>query len=214
SITVVAGTLTLAGQDQEGFTSGLFAGSASGSRGNAGAIRVEVGTLAVTDGAQISSSTRGRGQGGTVTVMAADTIALGPNSNGHISGLFNKTYSSGDAGNMTVQARALVVTGGAEISGGTESSGQGGTVTVMAADTIALRGKDSEGNRSGLVNNALSGTGRAGNLLVSAPHLEMAGGVIQAASGPASRGDAGAIRVEVGTLTLTDEARISSSTQG
>ena len=50
--------------------SGLFARAREGSSGNAGALQVKAGTVLVRDGAQISSSTSGAGQGGTVTVMA------------------------------------------------------------------------------------------------------------------------------------------------
>jgi len=50
--------------------------------------------------------------------------------------------------------------------------------------------------------------------------MEMAGGLIQAASGPAcpscpvSRGDAGDIKVEVEKLVLTDGAQIGTFTRG
>src|SRR5262249_29813128 len=85
-VTEVAGQLILAEEDQDGFRSVMLALSARGSRGDAGAIRVEVGTLVVRDGARISSTTQGSGQGGMIMVRVTDTIALGPNSSSNVSG--------------------------------------------------------------------------------------------------------------------------------
>ena len=79
------------------------------SGGNAGPLVVQVGTLALTDGAQIISSTFGSGQGGTVTVVARDTITLaGQSSQGTQSGLFaSAAANSGNAGALRVGGRDL-----------------------------------------------------------------------------------------------------------
>ena len=67
-------TITLAGQNSQGTPSRLLARALEGSSGDAGAIHVEAGAVTLTEGAQISSSTSGAGQGGTVTVVARDTL--------------------------------------------------------------------------------------------------------------------------------------------
>src|SRR2546426_12812992 len=97
----------------------MQAGSGPASRGDAGAIRVEVGTLTVTDEARISSSTQGRGQGGTVMVMATDTITI----TGQNSRLATSTRGEGLGGDLTVQARQIQLTEGATITA--ESTGTG-----------------------------------------------------------------------------------------
>src|SRR5262249_39703274 len=62
--------ISIAGSDQEGNASGLFS-LAMGS-GDAGNLDVRVRQLTLTGGAQISSSTRGSGHGGTRTGAATE----------------------------------------------------------------------------------------------------------------------------------------------
>jgi hypothetical protein len=63
--------------------------------------RLEVGTLSVTDGARISGSTQGSGQGGTATVVATDTVTI----TGQNSGLSTNTLGQG--GDIPLQARQM-----------------------------------------------------------------------------------------------------------
>jgi large exoprotein involved in heme utilization and adhesion len=187
NLTVVArDTLTLAGA-----SSGLFARAEGGSSGNAGALRVEAGTLTLSGGAQISSSTFGAGQGGTVTVMARDTLTLaGESSQGNPSGLFASAErgSSGNAGALRVEAGTLTLSGGAQIGSSTRGPGQGGTIRITAADTLTLSGTSPDGLVSGIFATALGmGVGA---------------------------GDAGAVIVEARTARIAEGAQISSSTFG
>jgi filamentous hemagglutinin family protein len=193
TLTVVAqDTLTLAGASSQGTPSGLFASAERGSSGSAGALQVEAGTLTLTGGAQISSSTFGPGQGGTVTVVARDTLTLaGTSPDGRFSsGLFANAEqgSSGSAGALRVEAGTLTLTGGARISSTTFGPGQGGMVRVTATDTLTLAGTSADGTPSGIFASAL-GTG-------------------------AGAGNAGSIVVEAPRVTLTDGARLSSTTSG
>jgi large exoprotein involved in heme utilization and adhesion len=177
---------------------------------------VEAPHVTLTEGAQISSLTSGTGQGGTVRVTASDTFTLaGTSPDGRFrSGLFASTQGTGagDAGGVVVEAPRVALMGGAQISSSTSGAGQGGTVTVVARDTITLTGQSSQGNPSGVFGNALAGTGGGGMVLVSAPHIEMAGSRIQVNSAAATSGPAGNIRVEADTLRLTGGAQISSNT--
>src|SRR5262249_13404682 len=62
NLTMVArDTITLVGESQ-GFPTGLLANTQPGSSGKAGAIRVEAGSLTLTGGAAISTTTSGSGQ--------------------------------------------------------------------------------------------------------------------------------------------------------
>ena len=187
-------TLTLAGTSPDGrFLSGLFA-TARGtgvSAGNAGSVVVEAPRVTLSGGAAISSETTGPGQGGTVQVTASDTLTLaGTSPNGRSpSGLFARTTGTGagagNADSVVVKAPHVTLTEGARISSDTFGPGQGGTVRVTASDTLTLAGTSLNGGfRSGLFA-ATEGTGTAGSVVVEAPHV-----------------------------TLTEGARISSSTFG
>jgi large exoprotein involved in heme utilization and adhesion len=86
----------------------IQAGTAFGSRGNAGGATVQVGRLTLTGGAQIDTNTRGSGRGGDLTVSATDAISItGPNS-----ALFSNTFGSGDTGRMSISTPTLAMDGG------------------------------------------------------------------------------------------------------
>jgi filamentous hemagglutinin family protein len=176
--------------------------------GRARNLRLTAGSVSLDTNAVIGSRPSASGDGGQVLVQAGTVTMQG----GSVS-TATQTQSEGNAGSLVVQVGTLVLTDGAQISSSTSGSGQGGNLTVVAQGTISIAGQSSQGIRSGLFSNALAGTGQAGTLFVAAPHVEMAGGRIQAASIADSRGDAGIIRMEVGTLRLTGGAQISSLTQ-
>ena len=122
----------------------IAANSLSAQGGAAGSIQVEAGTLTLTGGAQIVSSTAGTGQGGTVSVLARDTLMLaGQDRAENRSGVFARARegSSGNAGALTVEAGTLTLTDGAQIGGSASGTGQGGTVSVLARDTLNAGGR-------------------------------------------------------------------------
>ena len=85
---------------------------------------------------------------------------------------------------------------------------------MTATDAIVISGRDSQGQPSGLFSDT-SGSGDAGSLFVSAPTLRMEdGGLIRAASLTGDSGNAGSLEVQVGRLTLSGGAQLSSSTAG
>jgi large exoprotein involved in heme utilization and adhesion len=203
---VATDTIAISGRDSQGFPSGLFSGtfgsevsSAEGS-GDAGGLSISAPRLTLSGGAQISSSARGPGRGGELTVTATDAIAIaGPGS-----GLFSNAFGSGDggrlslatplltmdagliqtggalgsfgnAGNLEVRVGRLTLTGGAQINATARGSGRGGELTVTAADAITISGRDSQGTRSGLFSGTF-GSGDAGRLSLATPLLTLSGG--------------------------------------
>ena len=84
--------------------------------GNAGTILVEVGTLTLSGGAAIGSTTAGTGQAGSITVQATGAITLA----GVDSRLDSITVGRGKAGDILVEAGTLTLTGGARIDTSTD----------------------------------------------------------------------------------------------
>jgi hypothetical protein len=85
-------------------------------------------------------------------------------------------------------------------------------VTVIATDTIAIGGSDREGNPSGLFSLAQFGTGRGGDLVLSAPTVRLEGGAISAQS--FGRGRAGDLVLTAGRLEVTGGAQLDSRATG
>ena len=207
---------------------------ATSGAGNAGNILLNVSNFSLTGGAQILSSTISEGQGGNVTLSAADSISI----SGQGTGLFSTAASTGNAGQITVTAPALApvptlamadggkisvetsgagsagsillnannfsLTGGAQVVSSTSGSGQGGSVTLTATESASFSGLG-----SGLLSTA-SSTGNAGEVTVSTPTLAMSNGAISVATSGA--GNAGNILLNVSNFSLTGGAQILSST--
>jgi large exoprotein involved in heme utilization and adhesion len=207
--------------------------------GNAGNIFVGAETMTLTGGAQIVGRSRGTGSGGTVSLAARETLTItGQDQAGVPSGLSFDTSGLGDAGRITIAAPTLRVeggtitastsgprdagridllairmtlTGGAQIVGRSSGSGRGGTVNLAATEALTISGQDQACGRSGLSFDT-SSLGNAGTIRITAPTLQVEGGTITANTTGAGAG--GTLIVEVGTLTLTGGAQLSSSTAG
>jgi filamentous hemagglutinin family protein len=227
-VLVQAGTVTLKG-------GAISTATDAHSGGNAGSLVMQVGTLTLTDGAQISSSTFGSGQGGNLTVVARDTITLvGQSSQGFSSGLFasaergssgnagalrveagaltlsggaqlsSSTFGPGHAGDIEVTASTVTVTGGAQIRSGTFDSGQGGRVTVRATEAVTLEGTSPDG--------ALASGIRVGPLGRGADNADSSGQVTSTITPDSTLGTAvtpsSTVMVEAPTVTVTGGAQI------
>jgi hypothetical protein len=190
--------IVITGRDSQGFRSGLFSNAVGegDDAGHAGALIIAAPVLQMDEG-RIAARTAGDGNAGDIEVRV-DRLALTGGAQ-----IFNGT------GN-------LVFIDGEPSFEGTGGPGQGGDLTVTAEESIVITGHDpaNASIKSGLFSNAQFGSGRAGNLFVSTPRLDMQGGLILASSERTSRGDAGNLTMEVGTLILTAGAEIDSSSRG
>ena len=112
--------------------------------GTGGTITVETGQLMVRDGAQISSTTFGLGQAGSLIIKVTESVELvgetplrqGP------SALFARVgeTATGDGGRITIETRSLVVRDGAEVSTDTFGTGRAGDLFVKASESVELLG--------------------------------------------------------------------------
>jgi large exoprotein involved in heme utilization and adhesion len=200
-------------------------------RGNAGEIEMQVGTLALSGAANISNSNDGQGQGGKVTIVATEAITLrdqarvtsnarSSGAGGQIvikasslsvtegAGIRAQTARSGNAGDIRVEVGTLTLSGGDQITNiatsttDTTTTGRAGNVTVIATEAITLAGRRTE------IASSTRGSGDGGQIVIKASSLSVTEGAgIRAQAdpvgGPIASGNAGDIRVEVGTLTLS-----------
>jgi lipopolysaccharide export system protein LptA len=146
-------------------------------------------------------------RGGTILVEAeALTLTNGAT-------VLNQPSGVLPGGDILVRAQALTLSGGSGMIAFTArgSAGDAGNVRVEA-QTVTIR----EGS---FISSATQGAGRGGQVTVTADSLVMDGrrGVpsqIAADSAPGATGDAGSVRVEAQTVTLTNGAQIQSGTAG
>jgi large exoprotein involved in heme utilization and adhesion len=214
------GTITLQGTTPSGdFVSGIFAETESESEaaGAAGTVAVKATDITITDGAVISSTTRGEGSGGDVRVEATGTIILqGTTPSGDfVSGIFANAQgegeAAGDAGTVVVEASQVTLTGGAQIGSSTFGSGQGGNVTVTATEHIMITGQNSEGVLSGVFTGT-TGQGQGGNITLAAPQVQLTDrSIVSAAS--AGSGDAGNIRIAAQEVVLRGGSAVTTTVE-
>jgi filamentous hemagglutinin family protein len=93
--------------------------------GAGGSLTINTGNLIVRDGAQVSAGTRGEGAGGSLTINATGSVqTIGTSANGRVaSGLLAGTRNSGNAGNLRIETRNLIVRDGAQVAAGTFGEG-------------------------------------------------------------------------------------------
>jgi large exoprotein involved in heme utilization and adhesion len=143
--------------------------------------------------------------GGSIDIRLTDALDMR-----NAGAILAATFGAGRGGDIAVEVGHLSLTGGAEINGTTSGSGSGGDIHVTAHHTLSILGRSIVPflSLSGLVTNALE-NGPAGRIVVATPILQMDDGVIQAIT--LGKGSAGDIQLNVGSLTLTGGAQISSS---
>lgn len=237
NVRVAANELAIDGQQRAGgIQSFAFAGP-----GNAGLVQVDVrDTLTLSNGGAIIAGTQGAGAPGNIIVNAgmlridgrdAGNIYTGIGGDALVGGagapvlvqarrvevaeggaISSSTFSTRDAGSVTVRADSVHIDGGGRatvatgISAVTGDAGNAGTVLVEAGTVEVLN--------EGSISTSTVGTGRGGPLLVQADALRLArGGSIISAS--ADAGAAGLVDLRVrGAMHLDEGGIIAASTGG
>ncbi|MDY6899645.1 MAG: filamentous hemagglutinin N-terminal domain-containing protein [Cyanobacteriota bacterium] len=171
NLTVNAQDVQLIGTNEKGRLSGLFSQTKADSTGDVGDVTINTSSLRLEDGGQVNTSTLGQGKGGNLTVNAEDIRLIGTNEYGRFSGLFAKSNSKGDGGDLTIKTNTLRVEDGAQVNISTFGQGKGGNLTVNALD-VQLIGESKNRDLSGLFAQALKeSTGNPGNVTINTNSL-------------------------------------------
>jgi filamentous hemagglutinin family protein len=212
-----------------------------GGTGRAGNIEINTGSLRVEAGASISSSSGAQlrerlipegGPGGNITVNAKDSVfVIGAAVIGTAAGSIPSrsliaagTVGSGKGGDVTLNARRLIVRDGGAIGASTLGAGPGGNVTVTASESVEIAGTTRDtifpstlGTASGdLLYQTVLGlqppSGAAGSLSIATGRLSVRDG---AAVGVQSYGTgaAGSINVVADSIALNTKATIDGTTE-
>ncbi|GAB4230155.1 MAG: hypothetical protein Kow00121_59010 [Elainellaceae cyanobacterium] len=180
------------------------------SRGNGGNITITTGSLSVTGGARIDSSTGGAGNAGNVIIYARDTVHFnGVGTDGFSSGAFSAVgdNATGNGGEITITTRALSVTEGAALFADTLGEGNGGNIRIRT-EALSIAG-------GATLNNSTSGEGNAGDVRINARNsVRIDDSSLFSAVGENGRGNGGNIRITTGSLSLFNGAQLQTRTEG
>ena len=200
-------------------------------KGRGGNISIETERLIAQNGGQILAATEGSGQAGTLTVNARESVELtGTGRNGFLSGLFTQSTGratgsdAGNADNLTVTTRQLMVRDGAAISADTFASGKGGSLTVNASESIEVTGTSgivpaevsplvrADGRLPSRLTAVTTGSGEAGSVTINTGLLRVGDGAIVAVDGSRGTGSAGNLEVTASDIRL-DRGTITAETR-
>jgi filamentous hemagglutinin family protein len=175
-----------------------------------GDIRINTGTLLVTNQAILATSTFGQGDAGNLFVNARDAVSLSSGAQ-----LQAATYVAGNGGNIVIKVEDGTVSfDGTETlvstlvlkEPGSTGAGRGGDLFIDARSLSVTNGA--------LLLTSTIGQGDAGNIFVDASNGVSVSGSSFIESSSVEAGNGGNISVSAGTLLVTDKAKLITSTVG
>jgi len=207
----------------------------AGAMGNSQQINLQARSLSLTNNAQLSASTSGQGDAGSIFVRDADTVSLDDNSQ------IRSAVEAGAMGNsqqINLQTRSVSLTNNSQLSASTSGQGDAGSIFVRDANRVSLDNNSQirsaveagaignsqqinlETRSLSLTNNAqlsasTSGQGNAGSIFVrDADTVSLDDSTISTAVNPGGKGEGGNVEITTGSLDLDNKALLSASTSG
>ncbi|MBD2464378.1 filamentous hemagglutinin N-terminal domain-containing protein [Oscillatoria sp. FACHB-1407] len=161
--------------------------------GSSGNIDITTGQLRVLSGGQIVTQTASVNRGGDLTIRASDLVEVTGNRvevapelvdqpTSFFSRIGTDSIGAGDAGNLSIETRRLLIRNGAQVGASTFRAGRGGTITVNASEQIDIAGVieaigiSSSGYLPSNLSTFASGSGDAGDIFVNTGRLRVRDG--------------------------------------
>ncbi|HEY9691076.1 MAG TPA: S-layer family protein [Oculatellaceae cyanobacterium] len=202
-----AGSVTIVAQDavsldgtisNNGYSSTIFSTVVPGAVGNAGNVFLTTGSLSLANGAQLTASTFGQGNAGSVTVVAKDTVSFDETDiYGFSSGIFSsvETGAIGNGSNISITTGSLFLTNGAQVVASTAGQGNAGSVSIFAQDVVSLDGTNSLGYPSAIFSDVeIGGVGNGSNINITTGSLSLTNGA-QLIARTRGQGNAGSVNI-------------------
>jgi filamentous hemagglutinin family protein len=194
-------------------------------------ISLKADALSLTEGANISSSTHGKGTAGSVNVVVAGKLEVlggGPACNPPLclpKGIVSLTSDQGHAGSVTVNADRILIDGKGSLNITAIGSATLSTATGNAGDT-QVHARELKLLNGGIISSSTFGNGHAATVSIQADHLVVVGlgsalrpdgqpvpsSIDSSTLTPGTTGNAGEVRVTAGELEISESGAISSTT--
>ena len=206
-----------------------LAANSIGGTGRAGNIEINTRSLRVEAGASISAPSGLNtkqgvipegGPGGNITVNASGSVFVIGTAAGSIpsgSLIAAGTLGSDKGGDVTLNARRLIVRDGGAIVAGTLGAGQGGNVTLTADESVEIAGTTIQGFPSAITTSSVDlsrillglqpASGAAGSLSIATGRFSVRDGAAVSVQSYGT-GAAGSINVVADSITLNTQATI------
>ncbi len=140
-------------------------------KGDGGNIEITTGELLVKDGAIVSLSNLGlgEGKGGNLIINASQEVQLsGTSADGQsASALGATTFGNQDGGNIEITTPVLLVKDGAGMDVSTLGEGKGGNLIINASQGVQLSGTSADGKIASALGASAFGKGDGGNVQIT-----------------------------------------------
>ena len=174
--------------------------------GDAGSIGVLADSVSMNNGAQISTSVDGAGNGGLLRVTSGGEVNLdGQAGDGFQSGLYSLTEGAGTGGNIEVSGSKVKLTNNATINSESNGSGNAGNIDVTAVSTVKLKNASI---------NTSADNADGGNIKITATdRVELTNSEVTAAVG-GGEGDGGNVTIDPEFVILSSSRILASAIGG
>ncbi|MBL1175362.1 filamentous hemagglutinin N-terminal domain-containing protein [Pantanalinema sp. GBBB05] len=185
--------------------------------GNGGDVRINTGTLALTDGSQILVTVVGTGNAGNAVIQARDRVTLsGTTTDGQFSsGIFTRVAASGrgNSGDIRITTGTLHLSDQATLTTDTLGLGNAGNVMIQARDQVTITGDSPNGVFTTISTKASSSSpGRSGKIQITTEDLVLAnGGLLNATT--FGKGKAGDIDIQANTVSVSGDSVMTTETR-
>jgi len=177
--------------------------------GNSGGIEINTGSLLLSNGAFLDTTTYGTGNAGIIDIRASDRVIIdGASSNGRGSNLISRVRVTGrgNGGDINIATDVLAVTNGGILTTQTEGVGDAGNIQIEAREIYL-----SDGTIASTVEAAAVGDG--GQISLNSNSLVLENGARVTAS-TAGEGNGGEIIIASDNVIEVDNSTIAVSSEG
>ena len=200
------------------YLAGLLASAESGSTGDAGSLSITTPRLNVANGAQVSVSTLGEGNGGNLAIRAEEIEVSGAvdadGGQSRIAALVGNE-ASGNGGSIDIETNRLQVYGGSEITTATEGAGNAGLINIRA-DEVDVSGRFEDSLLSSAITSSSTTNFDAGSINLNSGSVTVRDGGLIAVSNVGG-GNAGNLNIASDRLYLNNgklESLVSAGSEG
>ncbi|BAZ65678.1 filamentous hemagglutinin outer membrane protein [Fischerella sp. NIES-4106] len=203
------------GRSEGRFPSNILTTVLDRGRGNSGGIDIATGSLFITNGAELDSNTRGRGNAGNISVNAQDKVYL---SKSFINSRVSEGRGVGNGGDIKITTGSLVLKDGSALLADSENQGNAGNIIIEARDSVILEGERpiASGRKFPSRISTTVGSkavGEGGDISISTRLLSLKDQAFINSS-TYGRGNAGNIDITTGSFSLVNDSALSSNTFG
>lgn len=198
---------------------GILVNLLPGAVGQGGDIRISTGSLRVTNGALLNTTTLGSGNSGDIIIQAKDNITFDGSDSGIGSFVIPRALlnSQGNGGDVKITTGSLNLTNGGVINTSTFGIGDAGSITINARNTVTIDGQGNDLNASRILSFVgpieLETEGNGGNVEITTGSLRVTNGG-QIDTSTLGRGNGGNITIKAQNTVIIDNQSAVGSIVG